>query len=87
MGQHGPSFVWNMEDISMAFLALVILKGGIGLLTIFFVVIFIQNKDMHEQIFDAVRRFGVEEVNGVVGGGEMTIHTVCHKPLGVIDVG
>ena len=52
----------------MAFLALVVLEGGVCLLTILFVIVFIQNKDMHEQILDAVRRLGIEEVNGVMGG-------------------
>ena len=59
----------------MAFLALIVLEGRIRLLTIFLVIIFIQNKDVREQIFDAVPCFGIEKVKGVMGGREMTVHT------------
>jgi hypothetical protein len=87
VGQHGPPFVWDIKDISMAFLALIVLERRIRLLTIFLVIIFIQNKDVREQIFDAVPGFGIEKVKGVMGGREMTVHTVSHKSLGIIGVG
>ena len=84
MGQHGPPFVRDIEDISMAFLALIVFERPIGLLAILFMIVFIQNKHVYEQIFDAVPSFGVKEVKGIMGGREMTVHTVCHKSLGII---
>jgi hypothetical protein len=75
-----------MKDISVAFLALIVFEGGIGLLAILFVIIFIQNKDVYEQILHTVPRFGVKEIKSVMGGGEMTVHTVGHKSLGVIGM-
>jgi hypothetical protein len=86
VGQHGPPFVRYIKDVSVAFLALIVFESGIGLLPILFVIIFIQNKDVYEQIFNAVPRFGVKEVKCVMGGGEMTVHTVGHKSLGVIGM-
>ena len=85
VGQHGPSLVWDMKDISMAFLALLVLEEGIGLLTISFVIVFLL-EEMYNDILDAVRSFGIEEVKGVVGSREMTVHTVRHKSLGVVHV-
>jgi len=84
VGQHGPPFVRDVEDISMAFLALIVFERRISLLAILFMIVFIQNKDVYEQIFDAVPCFGVKEIKGVMGGREMTVHTVCHKSLGII---
>lgn len=68
VGQHGPSFVRDMEDISMAFLALIVFKRGIRLLTIFLMIVFIQQKDMGKEILDAVPCLGIKEVKGVMRG-------------------
>ena len=87
VGQHGAPFVRNIKDISMAFLALIVLKSGICLLTIFLMIVFVQQNDMGKEVFDAVPCLGIEEVKGVMRGGEMTIHTVCHKSLGIIGMG
>lgn len=87
VSQHSPPFIRDVKDISVAFLALIVFKGGVSLLAIFFMIILIQNKEVHEHIFDAVCSFGIEEVKGVMGGGKMAIHTVCHESLGVICVG
>jgi hypothetical protein len=86
VGQHGPSFVRDIKNISVAFLALIVVEGGIGLLAILFVIKFIQNKDVYEQILDAVPRFRIKKVKCVMGGREMTVHTIGHKSLGVIGV-
>jgi hypothetical protein len=87
VGQHGPPFVRDIKNISVAFLALIVFEGGIGLLAVLFVIIFIQNEDVYKQIFDAVPRFGVKEVKCVMGGGKMTVHTVGYESLGVIGMG
>jgi hypothetical protein len=75
-----------MKDISVAFLALIVFEGSIGLLAVFFVIVFIQEKDMGKEILHAMPCFGIEKVKGVMGGREMTVHTVGHKSLGVIGV-
>jgi hypothetical protein len=87
VGQHGPPFVRDIKDISVAFLALIVFEGGIGLLAVLFVIILIQNKDVHEKVFDAVPCLGVKEVKSVVGGREVTVHAVGHKSLRIIGMG
>lgn len=84
--QHSPPFIRDVEDISVTFLALIVFKGSVSLLAIFFVIVLIQNKEVHKHIFDAVCSFGIKKVKGVMGSGEMAIHTVCHESLGVICV-
>jgi len=42
---------------------------------------------MNDDIFDAVHGFGIKEIKGVMGGRKMTVHAVCHKALGVVDMG
>jgi hypothetical protein len=86
VGQHGPSLVWDIKDISMALLALLVLEEGISLLAISFVIVFLL-EEMYNHVLDAMRSFGIEELKGVVGSREMTVHTVRHKSLGVIHVG
>ena len=41
VSQHGAPFIRDVEDVSMAFLTLLILEAVIGLLTVFFVIIFV----------------------------------------------
>jgi hypothetical protein len=55
MGHHGSPFIRNIEDISVAFQALIVLKRGICLFTIFFVIIFILD-EMDNDVFDPVGR-------------------------------
>lgn len=43
--------------------------------------------EMGNNVLYAVSRFGIEKIKGVVGGGQVTIHTVGYKPLGVIHMG
>jgi len=87
MGQHGSPFIRDVKDISMAFLALVVLEKGVSLLAILFVIIFIQNKEVYKHIFDPVGSFCIEEIKSVMRGGEVTVHTVGHKSLRIICMG
>ena len=86
VGEHGPSFVWDIKDISMAFLALFIFKRGIGSLAVLFMIIGFLSK-MNNDILDAMHGLGIEEVVGIMGGRQMAVHTVCHETLGVVHMG
>jgi hypothetical protein len=86
VGQHGAPLVRNVEDIPVTFLALLILERDIGLFAVFFVVVFILDEMDHDVLYP-VCRFGVEEIEGVVGSREVAIHAVSHKPLGVVHMG
>jgi hypothetical protein len=85
VGQHGPAFVWNIKYISMAFLALLVLKGGIGLLAVLFMIIRVLGK-MNDNIPDPMHGLGIEEVICIIGSWQMTVHAVSHKPLGIVRV-
>ena len=85
VSKHSATFVWNVEEIAMAFLTLVILERGIGLLPLFFVVILALEK-MDEDVLGTVKSLGIEKVNGVVGSGQMAIHAVGHKALFVVHM-
>jgi hypothetical protein len=43
--------------------------------------------EMDQDVFDAVSGLGIEKIKGVMGGWEVTVHTVRHKPLGIVHVG
>jgi hypothetical protein len=83
VGKHGPAFVWNIKDVSVAFLALLILKGGVGLFAIFFVIIFILDK-MNDNVPDTVGGLFIKEINGIIWGRQVAVHAVCHKTLGIV---
>ncbi len=83
VGQHGPTFVRDVEKIAMALLALVVLERGIGFLSIFFVIILFLEK-VDSNVFGTVPGLGIEEVEGVMWGREMAVHTVGHKTLLII---
>jgi hypothetical protein len=85
MGQHGATFIRNVQNTSMAFLALFIFKRVVGRLAIFFVIIIVLGK-VDDNIFDPVKGFGIEEINGVAGRWQMAVHTVRHESLGIIYV-
>ena len=87
MGQHGPTFIRDMKNVAMAFLALFILKSGVGF--VFLQSVIIQAHifcEMDVNILDAVQGLGVKKINCIVGSGQMTVHAVCDKPLGIIDM-
>ena len=85
MGQHGTPLIWDIEDISVALQALIVLERGISLLTIFLVVIFILG-EMNNNVFYPMGCLCIEKIKGVVGGGEMAVHTIRNEPLSVIDM-
>jgi hypothetical protein len=86
VSQHGTAFIRDIQDVSVAFLALIVGKRCIGFLAVLFVVVFILRK-MHKDILDAVKGLGIKELKGFMGCRQMTIHTVGHKTLGIIYVG
>lgn len=86
MGQHGAALIRNIENIAMAFLTLFIFKGCIGRLTIFGVHVRFAGKKVYEEILHAMEGFGIEKIDRIVGCGQMTVHAVGNKPLGVIDM-
>ena len=67
VGEHCAPFVRDIQNIAMAFLALLIFKRCIGREPVFLTVIFILGK-MNNNILNAVRGLGVEKIEGVVGG-------------------
>jgi hypothetical protein len=66
--------------------ALFVFKRCIGFFAVFRVVVLIRNK-VHKNVFDAVQRLGKEEVGGVLGGGQMTIHAIGDESVGVVGMG
>ena len=83
VSKHSTAFVWNVKEITMAFQALVILKGGIGFTSLFFVVILALEK-VEEHVLGTVPGLGIEEVKGVVWSRKMAIHAVGHKALSIV---
>ena len=87
MSQHGSPLVGDMQNVAMAFPALLIFKGGIGFLALKLMVILIHVlSEMDNDVFYSMDRFGKKEIEGIMGGGQMAVHTVGHKPLGIVYV-
>ena len=84
--QHGAPLVRNVENISVAFLTLLILEAGIGLLPVFFVIVFLDDK-MEDQVLEAVKGLSKKEFIGILRGRKMAVHAIGHKPLGIIRMG
>lgn len=88
VGEHGAPFIRDVQNISMAFLALLVFKRSVGDLALLFVIVGIGAlSKVNDDIFNAVGGFSVKEIKGVMGGREMAIHAICNKALGVIDMG
>jgi hypothetical protein len=85
VSQHGATFVRDVEKIAMTFLALIVFERGIGFLPLFLVIIFCLD-EMDKYVFGSVKGLGIEEVEGVVWGGQMTIHAVGHKTLFIVHM-
>ena len=77
-----------MQNVPVAFPALIVLERRVRDPALFFVVVvgFVLCK-MDEDILDAVGGFGVKKVEGVMGRGQMAVHAVRHKPLGIVHMG
>jgi hypothetical protein len=86
MSQHGTPLVRYMKYIPMALLALFVFKRRISGIAVFFTVIRF-SEEMNKDIFDAMPGFRIEKIERIMGGRKVTIHTVRHKTLGVIDMG
>ena len=86
MGQHGPTFIRDIQEVAVTFLALLVLKGGISGFSGTLMIVGVPGK-MNNDVFDPMDGLGVEKVDGIVGSGKMTIHTVGHKALGIVHMG
>lgn len=86
VGQHGSPFVRDVEQVPVAFLALGIFKGFIGILPAFFPVIRTVYK-VDKNIFKTVIGFGIKEIKRILGRRQVTVHAVRDKSLGIIDMG
>ncbi len=86
VGEHGPTFIRDIQEITMAFLALFILERGIGSQPVFIVVVFVLC-EMNNDIFNAMGGLGVEKIEGVLWGWQMAIHTIRNKALRIIYMG
>ena len=80
MSQHGAALIRDIEDIAVAFLALVVSKRSIGLLSVLLIVIFFLSKMLHHILYP-VSCLGIEEIKGIVRRRQMTVHTISHEPL------
>jgi len=85
VSKHGSAFIRYVKDVSVAFLALLILEGSISYLAVLLVIVGFAGK-MYDDIFYSVGSFGVEKVPSVVRSRKVTVHTICHEALGVIYV-
>jgi len=86
VGEHGPPFIRDIQEITMAFLALFIPERRIGCQPVFLVVVFILC-EMNNDILNAMGGLGVEKIEGVLWGWQMAIHTIRNKALRIIYMG
>ena len=86
VGQHGTSFIRDVEEITMAFLTLLVLERGISIFPSLYVIIFVL-EEVDNDVFHTVKGLGVKKVDGTLGGGKVTIHAIRHKALGVVGMG
>jgi len=88
MRQHGASFIRNIENISMAFQALVIRKRSVCLFSLFFVVIcFRPLGKMAPDILYAMSCLCIEKAESILRGRQVAVHAIRHKSLGIVDMG
>ncbi|VTR67401.1 hypothetical protein DESC_600115 [Desulfosarcina cetonica] len=86
MGQHGAATVRHGQEVAVAFLALGIVERRIGRLTVLLPVVIV-DEEMHDHVLGTVHGLGEEEVEGFVWRGQVAVHAVGHKALGVVYVG
>ena len=86
MGQHCSAFVRDKEKVAVAFLTLFVLKRSIGLIAILVMIVSLLGK-MNDNVFNAMESLGVEEVQRIVGGRQVTVRAVGYKTLGIVDMG
>jgi hypothetical protein len=86
--QHSASFVWDVKNIAVALLALIVgeIRIGFFFLQCVVIVAHILGK-MNIDVFNAVGGFSIKKVEGVMRSRQVTIHAIGHEAVGVVDVG
>ena len=84
--QHGTALVRHGQQISMALLALGVIKGVVGSLPVFLTIVFFYY-EMLNDVLDTMIGFGKEEVECLVRSRQVTVHAVGHESLGIVDMG
>jgi hypothetical protein len=88
MGKHGSALIRHGKQVSVAFEALVVFDAFIGFFPLFLAdVIVTSGSHVDGYVFEAMPCFGEKEIDGIVGRGQMTVHTVGYKSLPIIDMG
>jgi hypothetical protein len=85
VGQHGTALIWHVEQIAVAFLALPVIKSGIGIIARFFPVVFTR-KEMYRHVLDAMVSLCKEKVEGVLGGWQVAIHAIDDNTGGIVGM-
>jgi len=83
MGQHGTALVRYKKNVPMTLLTLLVFKGSISGLAIFFAVIRF-TEEVNKDIFDTMPGLRIKKVKRIMGCREMTVHTVRYKALSVV---
>jgi hypothetical protein len=86
MRQHGAALIRYIEYVAVAFLALLIFEGGIGRLAIIGIHVRFAGEKVYEEILYAMECLGVEKIDCIVGGRQVTVHAVRNKSLAVVDM-
>jgi hypothetical protein len=86
VSQHSAALVRDVEKITVAFLTLLVFERGVSFLPLLLVIILLLKK-VDENVLGAVKGLGVEELNGILGSWQMTVHAVGHETLLVVHVG
>jgi len=87
MRQHGASLVRNIENISMALLALGISDVFVGLRPVPRPVIALRTfRKMSKNVLGSVPGFGKKEVESIVRRRQMTVHAISDYPSGIVGM-
>jgi hypothetical protein len=86
VSQHGAAFIRDVQEIAMAFLALLVFERGVSFLPLLFMIILFLIK-VDENVLGTMKGLGVEELQGILGRWQMAVHAVGHETLLVVHVG
>jgi hypothetical protein len=86
VSEHRPPFVRYVENVPVALLTLFVLERSIGSLSVFLVVVCLLD-EVDEDVLCSVGGFCKEELKSLMRGGEMAIHAVSYKSLGIVYMG
>jgi hypothetical protein len=81
VSQHGAAFVRDVQEIAMAFLALVVGEGGVCLLPLLLVIILLL-KEVDENVLGAMKSLSVEELKGILGSWRGLKSSRCCRQTG-----